>query len=155
VPKLQISACSFTTAQCRTIKKTWNLNSTYVFSPPDNRGTSDKHFPSKPAAIISATFAEILFLDTDSYLVRDPEYLFQYDPMYLQFGALFFPDALISGQLLTVWKLLNTTCNPNEFEVDSGALLINKKRVWNALYITKLMNDQYELFYKLVKKNFQ
>jgi hypothetical protein len=154
-PKLQISACSFTRAQCKTVNKSWNLNSTYVFPPPSKRDTSNKHFPTKPAAIISATFAEILFLDTDSYLVRDPEYLFESDPMYLRFGALFFPGALISGQLLTVWKLLNTTSSCDEFEVDSGALLIDKKRVWNALYITKLMNDQYELFYKWVKKTFQ
>jgi alpha 1,2-mannosyltransferase len=74
--------------------------------------------------------------------------------MYLRFGALFFPDALISGQHLTVWKLLNTTCGRDEFEMDSGALLVNKKRVWDALYITKLMNDQHELFYKLVKGKF-
>jgi hypothetical protein len=38
--------------------------------------------------------------------------------------------------------------------MDSGALLVNKKRVWDALYITKLMNDQHELFYKLVKGKF-
>jgi hypothetical protein len=97
------------------MNKTWNLNSSYVFPPPFKQGTSKKHFPSKPAAILSATFTEILFLDTDSYLVRDPEYLFQSDPMYLRFGALFFPDALISGQHLTVWKLLNTTCGRDEF----------------------------------------
>ncbi len=149
-----MSACSFTTAQCQTIKKTWNLNSTYVFPPSNMQGITTKRFPFKPAAIISATFAEILFLDSDSYLVRDPEYLFQSDPMYLRFGALFFPDALISGQHLAVWKLLNTTCNPDEFEVDSGVLLVNKRRVWDALYITKLMNDQYEVFYKWVRKNF-
>jgi len=153
-PKLQISECSFTTAQCQTIKKIWKLNSIYVFSPPTKREATSKHFPFKPAAIISATFAEILFLDSDSYLVRDPEYLFVSDPMYLRFGALFFPDALLSGQHLAVWKLLNTTCGRDEFEFDSGALLVNKRRVWNALYITKLMNDQYELFYKWVKENF-
>jgi alpha 1,2-mannosyltransferase len=109
-----------------------------------------KDFLSKPAAIISATFAEVLFLDTDSYLVRDPEYLFQSDPMYYQFGALFFPNSLINRRSLLIWKLLNMTCDHSELEFDSGALLVNKRRVWNALYITKLMNDQYELFRKLV-----
>jgi len=149
-PNLNISACSFTTSRCRTILKTWNLNADYVFPPPSKQNKNDKHFPSKPAAIISATFAEVLFLDSDSYLVRDPEYLFQSDPMYLQFGALFFPDALISGQHSVIWQLLNTTCGHNEVELDSGALLVDKRRVWNALYITKLMNDRPEIFYKEV-----
>ena len=99
-------------------------------------------------------FAEVLFLDSDSYLVRDPEYLFESDPMYHQFGALFFPDVLMSMQRLAIWKLLNTTCGRDEFEFDSGTLLVNKRRVWNALYITKLMNDRYELFYKWVRKNY-
>jgi alpha 1,2-mannosyltransferase len=121
-----------------------------VFSPPTKREKTDKHFPSKPAAIISATFAEVLFLDSDSYLVRDPEYLFQSDPMYLHFGALFFPDALLSGQPSVIWQLLNTTCGHNEVELDTGALLVDKRRVWDALYMTKLMNDRPEIFYKWV-----
>jgi len=113
-----------------------------------------KHFSSKSAAIISATFAEVLFLDIDSYLVRDPEYLFQSDPMYYQFGALFFPNSLISRRSLFIWKLLNMTCGHDELEFDSGALLVNKKQVWNALYMTKLVNDQSEHLRKLVRENF-
>jgi alpha 1,2-mannosyltransferase len=70
--------------------------------------------------------------------------------MYLRFGALFYPDALISGQHPIVWNLLNTTCRRDEPEFDTGAILVNKKRVWNALYLTKLMNDRHELFYKWV-----
>ena len=149
-PNLDISVCSFTTARCITNATTWVLNSTYVFPPPENRQNTLKHFPSKPAAIISATFAEVLFLDSDAYLVRDPEYLFQSDPMYLRFGALFFPDALMSRQPSAIWSLLNTTCGQDEVELDSGALLVDKRRVWDALYITKLMNDRHEIFYKWV-----
>ncbi|CAF1325480.1 unnamed protein product [Rotaria sordida] len=61
-------------------------------------------------------FAEVLFLDSDSYIVRDPENL----------------------------------CGEHEYELDSAAILVDKKRVWKGLYITKLMNDNHELFYKHV-----
>lgn len=74
--------------------------------------------------------------------------------MYKQFGALFFPDALITKQSLSIWKLLNITCTQDELEFDSGALLVNKKQVWKALYMAKLMNDQYEIFQKLVREDF-
>jgi hypothetical protein len=152
-PKLDISACSFTTAQCQNRDNIWKLKSAYVFPPYDREGKPEKYFPFKPAAIISATFAEVLFLDSDAYLVRDPEYLFQYDPMYRQFGALFFPDSHMTRQHVTIWKFLNATCPPNEPEFDSGVILVDKRRVWNALYITKLMNDRSDIFYGWVKKN--
>jgi hypothetical protein len=103
-----------------------------------------KHLSSRSAAILSATFAEVLFLDIDSFLVRDPDYLFQSDPMYHRFGALFFPDARTSKHPSVIWKLLNITCTSNELDFDSRTLLVNKKRVWNALYMAKLISDQYD-----------
>ncbi|CAF1463033.1 unnamed protein product [Adineta ricciae] len=147
VPKLSVSACCFESTQCQTLDTLWQLNPTYVFSPHMS-GTLLKNFPYKPAAIISATFAEVLFLDCDSYLARDPEYLFQFDPMYVKFGALFFPDAMTSRQHISIWNLLNTTCAHNELELDSSAILVDKRRVWKGLYLTKLMNDKHTLFYQ-------
>ncbi|CAF1335281.1 unnamed protein product [Rotaria sordida] len=104
----------------------------------------------KPAAILSAAFAEVLFLDSDSYIVRDPENLFVSDPMYLKFGALFYPDAFKSRQHPSLRKLFNTSCGEHEYELDSAAIVVDKKRVWKGLYMTKLMNDNHELFYKHV-----
>ncbi|CAF3350704.1 unnamed protein product [Rotaria sp. Silwood1] len=99
---------------------------------------------------IDATFAEVLFLDSDAYVTRDPIDLFVSDPMYLKFGALFFPDAYLSRQHPSVWNLLNTTCGEHEYELDSATILVDKKRVWNGIYMAKLMNDNHELFYKHV-----
>lgn len=103
------------------------------------------------AAILSSTFAEILFLDFDSYLVRDPEYLFLSDPMYDHFGALFFPNLPTSPQPKAIWQLLNLTCARNEHESDSGILLIDKRRTWNALQMAKSMADDHELVTHLVR----
>ena len=147
VPNLNVSICCFVTNQCQTRTKVWQLNSTHIYKP--NTGQLPKPFPYKPAAILSSTFVEVLFLDCDAYVTRDPEELFHFDPMYLKFGALFFPDALKSRQHPAVWDLFNTSCAQDEYEFDSAVILVDKRRVWNGLYMAKLMNDDHELFYKV------
>jgi hypothetical protein len=147
-PKLNSSVCCFDTNQCQTRTQNWQLNATHVYKPSLNK--ISKQFPYKPAAIISATFAEVLFLDCDAYVTRDPEDLFLSDPMYLKFGALFYPDAYKSRQHPSIWKVLNTSCAAEEYELDSATILIDKKRVWNGLYLTKLMNDNHKIFYGVI-----
>ncbi|CAF2443998.1 unnamed protein product [Rotaria sp. Silwood2] len=96
-PSINASACCFITAQCRTLTQVWQLNATRVYNPKLD-GLQTYGFPYKPAAIISATFSEVLFLDCDAFVTRDQEELFISDPMYLKFGALFYPDAHKSRQ---------------------------------------------------------
>jgi hypothetical protein len=64
--------------------------------------------------------------------------------MYHRFGALFFPDARTSKHPSVIWKLLNITCARHELDFDSRTLLVNKKEVWKALYMAKLISDQYD-----------
>ena len=148
VPNLNASVCCFFIAECRSLTHIWKLNKTRIFQPPPTHQRF-RFFPFKPAAIISATFAEVLFLDCDAYVTRDPDELFLSDPMYLKYGALFFPDAYKSRQHPAVWKLFNTTCAQHEYELDSAVLLIDKRKVWNGIYMTKLMNDEHYIFYEV------
>jgi hypothetical protein len=148
VPKLNSSVCCFDTNQCQTRTQNWQLNAAHVYKPHSNNLV--KQFPYKPAAIISATFAEVLFLDCDAYVTRDPNDLFLSDPMYLKFGALFYPDAYKSRQHPLIWKILNTSCAQEEYELDSATILVDKKRVWNGLYLAKLMNDNHQIFYEVI-----
>jgi len=98
-PKLNVTICCFLIAECRSSTGViQRLNSSYVFKPGMTHRRA-KSFPYKPAAIVSSTFAEVLFLDCDSYATRDPEELFLTDPMYLKFGALFFPDGYKVGNI--------------------------------------------------------
>ena len=145
VPNLNASVCCFLINECRTLSKVWKMNSTYIYKPRESN--LQKVFPYKPAAILSSTFTEVLFLDCDAYVTRDPELLFATDPMYLRFGALFYPDAMKSRQHPVVWNLFDTSCADNEYELDSAVILVDKRRVWDGLYLTKLMNDNHELFY--------
>ncbi|CAF4043862.1 unnamed protein product [Rotaria sordida] len=149
VRNLNASICCFLMTECRTLTQTWQLNPTHVYKPSSNN-QKYKFFPYKPAAIVSATFSEVLFLDCDAYVTRDPEELFLSDPMYLKFGALFYPDAHKSRQHPAVWTLFNTSCTQHEYEFDSAMILVDKRRVWNGLYMTKLINDYYPAFYEHV-----
>ena len=106
-----------------------------------------KVFPYKPSAILSSTFAEVLFLDCDSYVTRDPEELFLSDPMYEKFGALLYPDAYKTRQHPHLWKVLNSSCAEDEYEIDSSMILVNKAKVWKGLFATKLINDHHRTFY--------
>ncbi|CAF5099847.1 unnamed protein product, partial [Rotaria sp. Silwood1] len=148
-PNLNASVCCFITAQCRTLTQIWQLNAVHIYKPPSSY-LRFRFFPYKPAAIISATFSEVLFLDCDAYVARDPEELFLSDPMYLKFGALFYPDGFKSRQHPIVWTIFNTSCAEHEYEFDSSVILVDKRRVWNGLYLAKLMNDHYQIFYKHV-----
>ena len=153
-PKLNVTICCFLIAECRSSTGViQRLNSSYVFKPGMTHRRA-KSFPYKPAAIVSSTFAEVLFLDCDSYATRDPEELFLTDPMYLKFGALFFPDGYQSRQHPFVWNVFNTSFIPDEYELDSAAILVDKRRVWDGLYMTKLINDHYKLFYSKVNHSF-
>lgn len=130
----------------------WHINSAHIFPPSTVTDPKTRSLAWKTAAILSSTFAEILFLDLDSYLVRDPDYLFLSDPMYEHFGALFFPHLPMSSKSTVIWHLLNLTCTRNEHEFDSGILLIDKRRTWNALQMAKLITDDQELLKHLVRE---
>lgn len=130
----------------------WNVNTMQIFPPSTTRDLMNQYLSRKSAAILSSTFAEVLFLDGDSYLVRDPEYLFQSDPMYRQVGALFFPDIPTDKQPTAIWQLLNLTCASNEREYDTGIVLVDKRRTWTALHMAKSIADHSELLKSLVRE---
>jgi len=45
----------------------------------------------KPYAILNSNFSEVLYIDSDNVVVRNPEFLFDTE-LYQQTGALFWPD---------------------------------------------------------------
>lgn len=152
VPRLNLSLCSFDENQCESRQGIFKINPSFIYKPKSE--TLTKVFPFKPSAILSSTFSEVLFLDCDAYLTRDPEELFRFDPMYKKFGALLYPDAYKTRQHPFLWKLLNSSCAENEYEIDSATILVNKSKVWKGLYATKLINDHHEMFYDVFSSIF-
>ncbi len=121
----------------------------------------------KSFSVLFSTFEEVLYLDTDIYPITDPSVIFDAKP-YLATGALFWPDmcsfkstrremwdifqlpqpsswpTLKSNEKLT-WT---STCDPaTPFEIQGGDMVINKRKVWQALVLAVFINKNYEYFY--------
>lgn len=105
---------------------------------------------SKAYAIQHSRFAEVLFLDADNVPVRDPSYLFD-DPAYLENGAVFWPDQAMftTSPESERWRVFGIEYRP-ELDQESGQLLIDKRRCWEALSLCNWFNEYSDFFYRFV-----
>ena len=101
----------------------------------------------KPYAILNSRFAEVLYIDADNVVVRNPEFLFDTD-LYRQTGALFWPDVPLPQTNLTnvAWELLDLPFR-EEGEFETGQLLIDKRRCWRPLQLTLHLNEHSDYYY--------
>jgi hypothetical protein len=100
----------------------------------------------KPYAIIHCPFEEVLALDADNVAVRDPEYMFDAEP-YKNAGATFWPDYQRLAPTREIWSILNLTYR-DEPEVESGQIVIQKRRCWRALQVTMHLNEWSDFYYR-------
>jgi hypothetical protein len=87
---------------------------------------------SKPYAIQHSPFAEVLFLDADNVPVRDPTFLFD-TPEYRETGTTFWPDFGRLGPERLAWRVFGEIPYRDEPEVESGQIVVDKRRCWKAL----------------------
>ena len=102
----------------------------------------------KPYAIQHSPFEEVLFLDADNVPVRDPTYLFD-DPRYLATGAVFWPDGLRTPQSSPRWRIFGVPYR-DEWEQESGQILIDKRACWKALNLCNWYNRHSDFYYRHV-----
>jgi len=114
-----------------------------------------KNFQIKADAIISSSFDEVLYLDSDNIPLRDPSYLFDSE-FYKGEGrpkAVFWPDLNKDHPDNPIWRLMGKTCNNTEFEVESGQVLISKSgnHGFNlaALHVAAHMQEDHEFYFSL------
>lgn len=88
----------------------------------------------KLAALLNSRFAEPLLIDSDNVPVSDPSALFTSDT-YRSFGSVFFPDIARTRPQNPMWAITNTPCRPDEYEVESGQLVVDKRRFWYHLQL--------------------
>lgn len=107
-------------------------------------------FSLKAASIVLSRFQNILFLDSDSISVYDPEYLFQTDE-FRDHGAVFWPDfwnTTIAPDLLEVlglsWALVPAGSH------ESGQMMFDKARTWDGLLLALFMNLKHHLYFDLL-----
>ncbi|WP_316825546.1 hypothetical protein [Pedobacter miscanthi] len=102
-------------------------------------------FLMKPLSILYSHFAEVLMLDADNTCLSNPEYLF-YEPAYIEHGSIFWPDYWKYSNENQIWDILHV--KPlNTPEQESGQLLINKKRCYQALSLAAYLNINSGNFY--------
>lgn len=103
-----------------------------------------KAFPNpyqyKVAAIFFSSFEEILFLDSDSIPVKNPDYIF-YSPAYQDTGLVLWPDYWTSTEspwlpFITGQSEEPNRSVPNISTVDSGQMLWDKQRHWKVIRCT-------------------
>jgi len=100
----------------------------------------------KPYAILQSRFQEILLLDADNMPVINPEHLFD-SKEYRLTGAVFWPDY---GQLKQTQVIWNNCGLPRPLgpELESGQILVNKRKCWRALCLALWFNEHSDFYYQ-------
>ncbi|HWH70006.1 MAG TPA: glycosyltransferase family 9 protein [Candidatus Sulfotelmatobacter sp.] len=102
----------------------------------------------KPYALLHSRFREVLLLDADNVPVLNPEYLFE-TGQFRDTGAVFWPDygPTRSKKTAPVWHSCGLR-QPGESEFESGQILIEKRRCWEALCLSLWFNEHSDFYYQ-------
>lgn len=109
---------------------------------------------SKVFALIHSPFAETLLLDADNMVLADPTYIFSHED-YLEHGAVFWPDFLPPPEGApwaikdSAWEILGVD-KQYGLELETGQVLVDKRRVYRELMVTLHMNQHSEFYYRYV-----
>jgi alpha 1,2-mannosyltransferase len=109
------------------------------------KGNGWKAFQIKGAAVQQSSFIEILYLDTDSYLLRNPEALFESEH-WAETGLLLWPDYTKSHPTNPLWRLLGQQCR-NEYEAESGQIFISRSRHQDVLWLVEYFALHHGTYY--------
>ncbi|GLI66684.1 hypothetical protein VaNZ11_010617 [Volvox africanus] len=114
------------------------------------RDLAQRGFGVKVAALLLSSFQEVLFLDSDNALLRDPTYLFESEA-YVSTGALLWPDYWDRTAAPEVARILNISASllpAGSFE--SGQMVIDKARHWRGIVLAAYMNVYGAVFSELL-----
>jgi hypothetical protein len=106
---------------------------------------------AKPLSIVYSPFREVLSLDADNFALRNPEFLFDSNEFQVH-GCMFWPDFYFEQQCAwtikpAAWSLLGLEPRLGA-ELETGQLLIDKKRQWRSLMGAFHMNVHAEFYYQ-------
>lgn len=98
------------------------------------------NYQLKTAAVMNSRFAEPLLLDSDNIPIIDPEELYS-SSTYKEYGTLFWPDIARTRPNNPIWSITNTHCKIDEYEQESGQLIIDKRRYFYHLQLAAWFNN--------------
>jgi len=99
------------------------------------------NYQLKTAGLINARFAEMLLLDADNIPTSDPAALFD-SKAYKEYGSVFWPDYTRTRKKHPAWAAFNTLCRRDEYEFETGQVLVDKRRYFYHLQLAAWMNTQ-------------
>ncbi|KAJ3129085.1 hypothetical protein HK098_002677 [Nowakowskiella sp. JEL0407] len=104
----------------------------------------------KVAAMVNSGFENVLFMDADTFALQNPEFLFDSEE-YKNEGDLFWVDYWKTHTDNPVWKWMDLPC-VDEWEQESGMMVINRKRSWKALHLLYYIsrNNEIRLFHEFL-----
>ena len=102
----------------------------------------------KPYAILHSDFQEVMLIDADNVVVRDPAYLFD-APEYRAAGSAFWPDFSRLAPDRAIWRICRVPYR-DEPEFETGQLLVDKSRCWLPLKLTLHLNEHHTFYYDYV-----
>ena len=95
----------------------------------------------KTAALINSRFLEPLLLDSDNIPAIDPRTLWASET-YKEYGSVFWPDFSRTRPEHPAWAITNTYCRKDEYEFESGQVLVDKRRFFYHLQLAAWWNEQ-------------
>ena len=102
----------------------------------------------KPYAIIHSPFREVMLIDADNVPVTNPDFLFD-TPQFEETGALFWPDIGRLDASREIWDLCGVAYR-DEPEFETGQIVVDKERCWNALSLCMWYNEYSDFYYRHV-----
>ncbi|KAJ3323451.1 hypothetical protein HDV06_001728 [Boothiomyces sp. JEL0866] len=105
---------------------------------------SIKPFYYKNLAIIQSRFENVLFLDQDNLVLRNPDFIFE-SPEFKSTGMIVWKDNFVNKCSTPLYKILDLPCR-FEFEKESGQFLVNKSIHYHSLRLSTYLtqHDKYQ-----------
>ena len=104
------------------------------------------NYQLKTAAVMNSRFAEPLLLDSDNIPTMDPALLYE-SSTYKEFGTLFWPDIARTRPNNPMWAITNTQCRVDEYEQESGQLIVDKRKFFYHLQLAAWFNNEHAQYY--------
>ena len=107
---------------------------------------------SKIFAMLHAGYEECMYLDADNIPLVDPTFLFD-TQQYKYYGSIFWPDVPPHDRAEwlpeVVWKNVGLTYR-DEVDFETGQLLVDMKRCWREMCLTRHLNEHSDYYYKFI-----
>jgi hypothetical protein len=104
-----------------------------------------KSYHLKAIAVVDSPWKEVLYLDSDSIPIKDPEYMF-HSPSYLRTRFWATPDYWRTSANNAIWPILGVRCR-DEWEMEAGQIFVDKEFHLDVFLLTRFMLEHHKWFF--------